>query len=1034
MDYQRLNNLVGWIVFAIATLVYLDTIEPTASFWDCGEFIASAYKLEVGHPPGAPLFMMLGRLFSFWGETSSELHGVVSENAGMMVNVMSGLSSSFTILFLFWTITHMARKLAIKKGEWSQDKSWITMGAGAVGALAYTFSDSFWFSAVEGEVYAMSSLFTAIVFWAILKWEDSNQTYRNRWLIFIAYMMGLSIGVHLLNLLCIPAIGFVYYYENYKVNNKGLILAGLISIGVLGVVQEGIIKWPIKLISKFELFAANSLGLPFNTGSFTFIILLVGLLAFGLWYTEKKKLPGWNTIVLAVTVIIIGYSSFALIPIRSSANPPMDENNPENAFTMLSYLNREQYGDRPLLYGHYFNSPLDNQNPYQDGNPVYWQDKEAGKYIISDDKKNSEYNYADEFESLFPRMYSAEKRHVREYKQWTDFEGKAKPYRSPQSGEVEMIAKPTMWENLKFFWKYQIQWMYGRYFMWNFAGRQNDIQGHGDKLNGNWVSGINALDSARLLDQSDLPATIDNNPAHNKFYALPLILGLIGFVFQLTQSKKDWSVVTLLFFFTGLAIVIYLNQYPRQPRERDYAYAASFYAFAVWIGLGAMAAYDGLRKYTGGKAAAAISTIVCLILVPGIMAKEGYDDHDRSHRYTARDFAKNYLDSCEPNAILFTNGDNDTFPLWYVQEVEGYRTDVRVVNLSLLNTDWYINQMKRKAYDSEPVPFLLPERKYLQGTRDYVPIFPDTRIKGHIDIKDLYEFATSDDKKRPMASGKSMNFLPTKNFRMEVDKQAVLDNGVVAPEDADRIVDAMDWVVNKSYVLKNDLMIMDLLVHNNWERPIYFAITAGSDSYFGLEDYFQLEGLAYRLVPIKSNSPDGQTGQIDTDIMYQNVMNEFQWGGMDAPKIYMDENNRRMCMNLRSNFARLAEALIREGKNDKALEVLDKCLEVMPHRNIAYDHFMVAICQSYYRLKAYDRANELAKQLFDLYSEEVLYFLDQPMQDQKHVKVDIERDIRYVLYPLVSLTGQHKQNDLNEEFKAVVDQITASASASGLGR
>lgn len=1026
MNYQKLNIFSGWLIWIIATFVYVSTIEPTASFWDCGEFIASSYKFEVGHPPGAPFFMLLGRMFSMW---------VSPENAAKMINIMSALCSSFTIMFLFWTITYLAKKIALSSGELTKGKIIAILGSGFVGGLAYTFSDSFWFSAVEGEVYAMSSLFTALVFWAILKWEAvADEKYANRWLVFIAYLMGLSIGVHLLNLLAIPAIVFVYYFKKNEVTRKGVAIALLASVIILATIQYVIVPWTVILASKFELLFINSFGLPFNSGLIFYLFLIAGLIVWGLNFTRKKGMVIANTIVLCVTVIMIGYGSFGIVVIRSLANPPMDENNPENVFTLLSYLNREQYGDRPLLYGNFFDSPLDNTEPYKDGDPVYFQDKENGKYIISDEKKDDTPNYANEFNMLFPRMYSSDSRHVAAYKSWSNFKGRPIRYRTV-SGETKIINKPTMGENIQFFFAHQIGWMYWRYFMWNFSGRQNDEQGHGNFLDGNWLSGIKFIDESRLGPQDKLPESIADNPARNKFYMIPFLIGLIGLFYQLSKSKKDFTVVALLFFFTGIAIVIYLNQYPYQPRERDYAYAASFYAFTIWLGLGVFALFDFLSKKAHAVPSAIIATVFCLS-APALMAKDGWNDHDRSNTYTARDFAMNYLSSCAPNAILFTNGDNDTFPLWYVQEVEEYRTDVRVVNLSLLNTDWYIDQMKRKAYDSDPVPFKMAPEKYRQGTRNYVPVIKKLKDV-HIDVKEAIDFISDDKNMALLGSDRRMNYFPTSKFSLKFDKEKFnrrmieepgssfhLSNiNLIQPKDTLSIVSELKWDVDKSYVLKNDMMILDLLANNNWERPVYFAITTGNDSYIGLEKYFQLEGLAYRLIPIETQSADGQTGRVNTDIMYENLMKKFKWGGMDQHKIYMNENNRRMCMNVRNNFARLAEALIKEGKKDKALEVLNKCLEVLPEENIPYDFFMLPVAEAFYKAGAPDKANAVTEKLADIYTEQLNYYFS--LDQEKYAQISSQgNQAMSVLYRLHMLTTRDfPQDSLGKKIKESFDGL-----------
>jgi len=671
-------------------------------------------------------------------------------------------------------------------------------------------------------------------------------------------------------------------------------------------------------------------------------------------------------------------------------------------FSFISYLSREQYGDRPLSYGQYFNAPLDRQDPYKDGSPVYYPDEEKGKYIVTDNKKNSIPNYDKKFCSIFPRMYSDKSNHVSAYKEFSGFKG-------------SKDKRPTFGQNLKFFVTYQINWMYIRYFMWNFAGRQNDTQGHGNITDGNWLSGIPFLDEMRLGPQDNLPASMTDSKAYNRLYCLPLILGLLGLVFHYQNDKRGFFVVALLFLLTGLGIIVFLNQYPYQPRERDYAYAASFYAFSIWIGLGVMAIFDLLRKNIPPKPAAALATAMCLI-VPTIMARENWDDHDRSNLYTARDFAANYLNSCAPNAILFTNGDNDTFPLWYAQDVEGIRTDVRVMNLSLSNTDWYIDQMSRKAYDSEPVPFSMTSAQYRQGTRDYVPFY-DRKLKGYTDLKELMNFVKSENAQAKIQtqSGKMLNYLPTKKFSLSVPKEKVLANGTVKPELADRIVPRLEWEKSGNYVLKNSLMQLDMLAENDWGRPVYFAITVGSGSYLQLEKYFQLEGLAYRLVPIESNSRDGQTGLVDTEIMYDNVMNKFKWGGM-KDDVYMNETNMRMTYNLRNNFARLADALLKEGKRDSAVKVLDRCMDVMPHKTIPFNFFLTPVAEAYYRAEEPEKANKIVKKLIEIYEDDLDYYLDLTGDYARAVKVVTERAMS-VMQRMGALSKAYKQEELAKEIE-----------------
>ena len=866
---------------------------------------------------------MMGRIMSLFA-------GSNLKNVSVMINIMSALMSAGTILFLFWTITMLAKKIIAPNNEGDNGSIIAIMGAGLVGGLAYTFSDSFWFSAVEGEVYASSSFFTAIVFWAMFKWDTvADEKHANRWIILIAYLMGLSIGIHLLNLLTIPALAFVYYFRKFKPSTFGIIKTAIAGVAILGIVQFGMISGIVTIASKFELMFVNGFGLPFWSGFVFFLLAVIAAVVYGLKYTYKKNMPLWNLSLLCVVFILLGYSSYTMIVIRSSANPPMDENDPENAFNLLGYINREQYGDRPLFYGQYYNA---RQVDLNEGGMQYT--KGPDKYIETTRKITPVYDPA--ACTIFPRMYSSQENHISAYKEWAGIKGD---------------QTPTFAQNLKFFWNYQVIHMYWRYFMWNFAGRQNDLQGHGGITKGNWISGIKGIDEMRLGPQDKLPKGMLDNKARNTFYFLPLILGLVGLIWHYRRDSHDAWAVMLLFFFTGMAIVLYLNQYPYQPRERDYAYAGSFYAFAIWIGLGVAAIAEKLKqKKVPMAVASSLTSVVCLLAGPGLMGKEGWDDHNRSHRYTSRDIAWNYLQSCAPNSIIFTNGDNDTFPLWYAQDVEDVRTDVRIVNLSLLNTDWYIDQMKRKAYQSDAVPFSFTHDKYVQGTRDYVPYY-DRQIPGYTDVKDVVDFINSEapDAKVRTQGGTELNYFPTKKFFIKVDKEAVLKNGVVKPEDADKIVDTIFWDIDRTYLMKADLMILDLIAHNDWKRPIYFAVTVGSESYLNLEPYFQLEGLAYRFVPIRTN-PDaqGQTGRVGVNIMYDNMMNKFCWGNMNRTDVYLDQNNMNMTMNFRNNFSRLADGLMEKGKLDSVVKVLDKMNEEIPDKTVPYNVMMLRPIEQYY--------------------------------------------------------------------------------------
>jgi tetratricopeptide (TPR) repeat protein len=1092
-NYRLFNNLTGWIVFFIATLVYLSTIEPTSSLWDCGEFIASAYKLQVGHPPGAPLFMLVGRLFSL-------LAGNNVEKVALMINSISALASAFTIMFLFWTITHLAKKILFKENNLNSGNTIAIIGSGLVGALAYTFSDTFWFSAVEGEVYASSSLFTAVIFWAILKWENvADEKYANRWLVFIAFLMGLSLGVHLLNLLAIPAIVLVFYFRKYKVTPLGIIVSLLISGFILLFIQFGIIQYVVEFASLHELLFVNKYGLPYNSGVIIFIVLLIiyivsgirathtqgsksevlylvsfaalnfaiGKIVLGLifnivflliYFISKRDLfktivifylgliPGYivwliffaekdknellskftnvyNFILVCFTVILIGYSSYATIIIRSLANPPMDENNPEHVFSLLPYLNREQYGDRPLLRGQYFNAPPIGT---EKGDPIYTQIN--GKYVITNYK--TKYIYDKEFLTLFPRMYSNDGDHIDVYIKWGGIKESDlyEPRRDSNGNLVrdrngniiynKSIPKepPTFFQNLKFFLKYQIGHMYIRYFMWNFVGRQNDVQGFGDVLNGNWISGISFIDKANVGSYHNMPDDIKNKPSRNKYYFLPFLLGLFGLIYQLQKDVKNFWVVTLLFILTGIAIVFYLNQTPNQPRERDYAYAASFYAFSIWIGLGVTGIIGSLNKNFRSKIINIAVVALCLLIVPGIMASENWDDHDRSDRYTARDIAYNYLNSCAPNSILFTNGDNDTFPLWYAQEVEGIRTDVRVVNLMLLNMDWYIDQMKLKAYESDPLPITLPSEKYRMGTRDVVYI--NDRINEFINIKNIMQFVESDliKTKLETRSGERYDYIPTRKFRLPVDSAEVIANGTVSPENADKIVKSIDWALNNRYLGKSELIVLDILANNNWERPIYYVST-GHEGMLNLENYLQLEGLAYRLVPIKTVPEDRiSLGRIDTEVLYDNLMNRFKWTGIGDTCVYFDNYHVRTfsIIRLRHRFTRLANELIKEGNTDKAIEVLDKCVKLTPHKNIPYDMFMISIAENYYKCKEFEKANFIIEKYMQICDDYLTYYLGQDKDFISNISNEIQYNLQ-ILRNLVITSQLYKQEDIAME-------------------
>ncbi|MCE5345986.1 MAG: DUF2723 domain-containing protein [Bacteroidales bacterium] len=1047
-NYKLINNITGWAVFIVAAFTYLMTIEPTASLWDCGEFIASAFKLEVGHPPGNPVFMVMARFFTLFAG------GDVSK-VSAMVNAMSALASAFTILFLFWTITHLAKKILLN--DESQDNSGkitAVMAAGVVGALAYTFSDSFWFSAVEGEVYASSSLFTAVVFWAILKWENvAEERFADRWLILIAFLMGLSIGVHLLNLLALPAIVLVYYFKRFEFSWKGFFISLGISITLLALLMYGIMPGVVTISSKFDWFFVNTLGLPSNSGMiFHFVLLVVAFIfavrfsftsanttkntAFSIaalfltgiwvisssafinilllfiisgivWYLSSKSRATLNTLLTAIMVIMIGYSSNAIIVIRSSANTPLNENNPSNPFNLLYFLNREQYGERPLFRGAYFNAPVID---YKDGKPKYAL--ENNKYVITGHDLKRVYD--ERFITLFPRMWSEQTDHQELYKQWGRIKGTPVQVTNP-SGEKEIIKKPTFVENLRFMFSYQFGYMYARYFMWNFAGKQNDTQGSGGALNGNWISGIKFLDEPRV-GTSDLPGDMKKDTSRNRYFLLPFLLGMLGLFYHLNRDNRNWGIILLLFIMTGIAIVFYLNQYPNQPRERDYAYTGSFYFFSVWIGLGVLALFEGFSKITGEKIAAPVAGLLCFLAVPVVMGSENWDDHDRSGRYLARDVAFNYLNSCAEDAILFTNGDNDTFPLWYAQEVEGKRTDIRVCNLMLLNTDWYINQMKSKVYQSDPLPIKLPVTKYYDGINNQVFIIEKT--KDPVDISTVIDWVISDNKgtKVQVSSSEILDIIPTRTIRIPVDAAKVIASGTVKPEDADKIVPYIDIKLKGSSILKSQLIVLDILAHNDWKRPVYFVTGYHNDA-LGLEEYFQLEGLAYRLVPIKSQNKSWlEYGRIDTNVLYDNMIKKFLWGGANDKDVNIDYNHKRtiIVVKARLNYARLAKALAEEGKNEKALEVLNYCMEALPLEKIPYDPYMSDIIESYFAAGSTEKALEMTKDFCNYYYERLDYYLKQNINIVNSAEFEIQSAIQYTSR-VANACAEYGKKDIAEE-------------------
>lgn len=1064
-QFKLLNNIFGWVAFVIAATTYLITMEPTASFWDCGEFISTAFKLDVGHPPGAPFFMLTGRFFSLFASDPTQV--------ALMINTLSALASAFTILFLFWTITHLARKVVAKSEEEYTLANVIgILGSGMVGALAYTFSDTFWFSAVEGEVYAYSSLFTAVVFWAILKWENvADRPGSDRWLIFIGYLMGLSIGVHLLNLLAIPAIVLVYYFRNYKPSTKGVVLAMSTAVVILGVVLYGIIPGFVEVASWFELFFVNTLGFSFNTGLFIYILLTLAALAWGLhetyneknyvrmaisfivaftlvgipffgshillgliivagmtyfFFAKREKINArWlNTALAMITVILIGYSTYTVIVIRSAANPPMDQNSPDNVFALKYYLNREQYGDRPLLYGSVYNAPvklrvegnmcvpeeIKGEAQYAPKPKTSANDKD--EYFVTGYKMD--YKMDERFDMLFPRMYSSTPSHVEAYKTWGNIKGTSITY--DYCGQQKTEVKPTFGENIQFFLDYQVRFMYLRYFMWNFSGRQNDIQGNGEIEHGNWITGFNFIDKYLVGDQTKLPSELAENKGRNTYFMLPLILGIFGILFLIyngKEGKHTFWVTTLLFLLTGLAIVIYLNQTPYQPRERDYAYAGSFYAFSIWIGLGVLGIIKAIDKYIPKAVAASVVTILALG-VPALMAAENWDDHDRSNRYVARDFGGNYLASLKPNAIIFSNGDNDTFPLWYNQEVEGQRTDVRVCNLSYLQTDWYIDQMKRGAYESAPLPISWEAKDYVTGKNEVMWV--EDMIKEPIDMKTAFDFLLSDD---PATKMNGESFIPSSKLFLPVDANQVIKSGTLAPERAGEIVPQID-VELKRRITKSEIMILEMLKTNNWKRPVYFAVTVGDDYYLGLNDHFELTGLAYQILPIGAK---GAGSGVNTKEMYDNMINKFRYGNIQDPKVYLDENTLRMCRTHRMMFSQLASALYNEGDSVKALKTLDFAAKMIPGNTVRHDYVSTMLAETYYKLGESQKGDAIMEAVAKDCVEYLEWYYTLTVSQRNTVNNRIGHNLA-VLNQILRICDQENQKNILDKYLPVYMKYT----------
>ncbi len=1022
MTFKRLNNIIGWLLGIVATVVYMLTMEPTASWWDCGEYISTSYKLQVGHPPGAPLFQMIGRFFTLFafGDTTK---------VAMMINAMSAICSGLTITFLFWSITLIARKIWMRDGEastWPEKMG--VLAAGFIGALAYTFTESFWFSAVEGEVYAMSSLMSALTFWAIMKWDATDDnTYSYRWIMLISYLIGLSIGVHLLNLLCIPAIVYVVYFKKFKKTNvKGFLITGIVSVVLLAFVYLFLIPKIVSLAGKTELFFVNTLHAPFHVGTIFYFAIIIGIIVFAIIYSTRHKKVILNTIALSLMFLLIGYSSFFMITIRANTNTPINENEPSDALSLLAYLNREQYGSNPLMYGQYYNSPFANGNEWKDGSPIYVKDKAKGRYVMTDERLKSIPEYPKEMKTFFPRMFSSQARHVSMYESYRknsngDITGTSIRVRN-SNGQFETVSKPTFGQNLKFFFGYQVNWMYWRYFMWNFVGRQNDIESNGELESGNWISGINFIDSARLGDQRGKPACLDN-PGETKFYFLPLILGLIGVIWSLKRSPKYSWVIFLLFFMTGLAIVIDLNQTPYQPRERDYSYAVSFYAFAMWIGLGVMALIDMVNSLTKRKSVISVVAIalICTLLVPCVMASQGWEEHNRSGKTSARDWARNYLAQLPPNSVIVTRGDNDTFPLWYIQEVEGFRTDVRVVNYMLASGYWYIHQMGRKVYDSERLPLTLSHDQYNNGVNEHFVVMDDPSLNGQrIELKTLINYMANNPKAmHKMNDNSELLFMPSTKVKITVDKEAAIRSGFVPESMKDKIVDVVEWDISEGYHYKNDLMLLDFMASNNWERPIYFTSFSDISRTLSIDRYMHMEGLAYRFIPVPTEDYYKNVGGVYREGSYDLLVNKATWGNLNNPNVVVDRESVRNSDFAKQSYVRLAQSLINHHEFDSAVVVLDKYLEFFPKEKFPYDIRMYSFPEMYYACKAYAKGDAFTNEFIEICHDKLMFYGKMDETFKQYYLETIEEQLS-LLRHLSNITTRYGRDQMTKKIEHTI--------------
>lgn len=1023
-NFKKWNTIIGWSTFIVALITYSLTVEPTMSFWDCGEYIATAANLEVGHPPGAPLFQMLGAFFAMFALSADKI--------ALMVNYLSVFSSAFTVLFMFWSLTILLKKLITKETELSTINAILILGSAAVATLSFTFTDSFWYNAVEAEVYAMATFLISLLFWLGLRWEQEINTPRgNKWLLLISLVIGLSFGVHFMALLAFPAIGFLYFFKKYNnVTLKSFLIANVVIVAILLFIFKLLLPYTLAFFGKTEIFMVNSLGMPFNSGTIFAFILIVAAFYFGLNYTKKKGHVFYNTLILATLFILIGFSTWMMLPIRANANTPINENKPSDAAEVLAYYNREQYGEQKLFYGPQFSdtySGLDPVTPYLDDKPNYERDYKTKKYIITNDYINAKQNTDDAHKGLLPRMWSNE--HNENYMIFTEpLEFRINPEYAHEDelvqivtqfrkayaageldekdydkflkgyGEYLIVDKPTFVNNMKFMVQYQFGYMYLRYLLWNFVGRQNDVQGKYDNTNGNWLSGINFIDEIFTGTQKNLPSDMQNNKGRNIYYGIPLLLALIGFVFHAMRDKKSFYVLLVLFLFTGLALKIYLNERPFEPRERDYALVGSFYVFAMWIGYGIFAVFDTLKKYIQPKAALAIVLVTSLLASPVVLAAQNWDDHDRSNKDTAYTMAKAYLDSCEPNAILFTIGDNDTFPLWYMQEIEGYRTDIRIVNTSLFMTDWYIDQMKMKTHNSEPIPSSFNREQYKGSHRDY-SLYVE-RTKDPLLLDEMLKFIALDDEraKIELNNGRKVNYFPSKKVIFPIDKATIIKNKVVSEKFYDSIVPAIEFEIKDDALYKNRLMMLDIVNQNNWKRPIYFTGGSfGEDDYIWMKDYLQLDGMCFKLVPIKTpaESPSPmKMGLIDSEKMY-NIVMKWDWGNSGKSIIYHDVETRKNSITYRTNLARLAETLITEGKLEKAEKVIDLAMEKMPVKYFEYYSMLEPFVIGYYEVGKKEKARAIISEVIKKYQENLTFYNSWKPSEQNFGAIDIVSDIEY---------------------------------------